>query len=139
MGTKQRSILLIISVFILGGLSGFFGRGIYDQARWKIHRESRSQYPEKSRFVGFFLSVIKPEPHQKSEILTVLERWDSSMKDLQLRYVNESQTGFRAMVEELSPHLKPQQLQSLKAALERFGRHRRHGSQDREKTKTRFP
>jgi hypothetical protein len=125
MGTKQRSILILIGVFILGGLSGYFGRGIHDQIRWKAHRESRHQDDGKSRFVGYFLSVIKPEGNQGEKIEAILEKWDDSMRALQTRFENESQTGFQGMVTELGPLLQAHQLHRLKEALERFGHRRR--------------
>lgn len=128
MGNKQRSIMILIGVFVLGGLSGYFGRGIYDDIRWKSHRESRRQDDGKSRFVGYFLSVIKPEKPQEREIEAILEKWDGTMKTLQNRFETESQAEFQGMVKDLSPHLQEQQLHRLKEALERFGRHRRSQS-----------
>ncbi len=126
MTPKQRSILLLIGIFFLGILSGYFGRGLYDQYRWKVHRESRNQTEGKSRFVGYFLSVIQPEPSQIGSVEAILEKWDLTMKNLKARFESESQVEFEGMVDELNPYLKAKQLQLLKEALERFGPHRLH-------------
>lgn len=125
MGTKQRSIFILIAVFLLGGLSGYFGHGLYDQYRRDDHRERKNPYGDRSRFVGYFLSVIEPERSQTPEIEAILAKWDGIMDALQTRFKSESATGFQGMFDEMRPHLHAEQSLRLQQALERFASHRK--------------
>jgi len=135
MGPKYRSIILLLVVFVMGSISGFFLRGIYDHQKIESSRRhmTNNQQRSGSRFVSFFTRVIKPNAQQKTEVNSILGKWDDRMKGLQVRFAQESQSGFQTMVNELSPLLDSKQMHELKEALEKFGPHRRYPRSSKKK------
>ncbi len=126
MSPKLRSIILLVTIFVIGAVTGFFAHGVYDHQRMESYRQRRHEPSGKSRFVGFFIRVINPSADQLDSVTPILEKWDLEMKTLQTRFARESQERFKSMLSELAPLLDEKQMQSLKDALERFGPHRRY-------------
>ena len=111
MTLRAQSALLLVTIFLLGGLVG----GILIGTIAGDRHERREKFGRRGGFVEHMESVIDPvDEEQRRAIRPILERTDS-LHHATLRHAhNTMRASFDTLLAQLAPHLEADQLERLR-------------------------
>ncbi|MEA1897871.1 MAG: hypothetical protein U9N53_09445 [Bacteroidota bacterium] len=106
---KTRSLLLLISILIIGFILGWLSSTSMSNRRLKEFRS----YASYEGFRYHALDVLNPTEEQKEEIIPVIEEFSEKNQELKLRYRKEFGQMMKKYREELTPLLTDEQLRCI--------------------------
>ena len=106
---KTRSLLLLISILIIGFILGFLSSSII---RERKAREYRS-YSSYESFRNHILGKIQPSEEQKINLLPIIEEYSKKNQELKVNYRKDFRSLMKEFREELKPFLTEEQLEAM--------------------------
>lgn len=120
MTLRAQSALLLVAIFLLGGLVG----GVLVGTIAGDRHERRERFGHRGGFVEHMENVIDPvNDEQRVVIRPILERIDSLHHATLKQAHHTVRASFDTLMAQLAPHLKPDQLERLRTEHRRMDRH----------------
>ena len=124
MNTKAKSIVILLSTFVLGGLIGGLVVGMVSQQR----TEKIGDFRKKGGFIRHMERVIEPKDSAEHEVIhSILEETDARNRKVLENAHREMKASYDSMLVELEPHISDEQMNRLKAEHERMKKRMKRG------------
>jgi len=106
---KTKSLLLLISILIIGFILGFLSSNFIREKKAKEYRS----YSSYESFKNHNLEKLKPMAEQKLKILPIIEKYSGKYQDLKANYRAEFKSMMNEYRDELKPFLNKEQLDDM--------------------------
>jgi hypothetical protein len=110
MNVKVKTALIITITLIIGiFLGAMLNRALL---RYKIRQTFAMQRPDRLAF--FIEEIIRPEPDQRDQIRTIVEKHASRMEEMRQKFFKEMEAERESFLKAIYPLLTPEQKERLK-------------------------
>ena len=110
MNVKAKTALIIIITLIIGiFLGAMLNRALL---RHKIRKTFSMHKPD--RLVFFMEEMIQPNPDQRDQLRSIMEKHAETMKEMRQRFFTEMQAERESFLKDIDPLLTPEQKERLK-------------------------
>ena len=116
MKLKMKTALLVLMIFVLGGVVGFLGHGFM----FKTMYEKRMTERGPMLFLRMYDRILEPTPEQKKQIDAILIKYADKIASQNFEFRQGMKSLLDELHLELEPLLTPEQHQAMQNHEERF-------------------